>query len=332
MFASALEQSEQFFTAAAAAGPQTRSLLLFYGLNQAGRALRAAQQGDEGWARGGSHGLSVVAETAGGQFADAVLKAEAAKPGPSFGSAALTLGRSSLPPRMRVGDIARLLFPYAQHPLAGDEPDYPSLHLRAAADPSAWTDWVEGGRDRGLRAELVVPAATWEMTLPEVGVRQSSDYDRYLTLVRSHLARYPTLSGARLFQPVPGHFQLKSHSVDYRLLELEWPDLAPWDGFSDAVLHRFSDDNGTMVRVWPSLPGAREVGPAGLPLATHPLLLWWALLYAAAHFVRYEPVSWAQRVDVDSSAEAVALEEIGERALEHLPELIHRTLVRTEPQ
>jgi hypothetical protein len=83
------------------------------------------------------------------------------------------------------------------------------------------------------------------------------------------------------------------------------------------------------VKVWPTLPGAHD---SATPLATHPFLLWWAILYAFSHFIRYEPRQWAFLVDVDVSDEAVALEEIGDVALDVVPELIHKALVRQEPQ
>lgn len=41
-YSTALEQAQQMFRAAEAVGPQTRSLLIFYGLSQAGRAIAAA--------------------------------------------------------------------------------------------------------------------------------------------------------------------------------------------------------------------------------------------------------------------------------------------------
>jgi hypothetical protein len=37
-----LEQAQQMFRAAEVVGPQTRALLVFYGLSQAGRAIAAA--------------------------------------------------------------------------------------------------------------------------------------------------------------------------------------------------------------------------------------------------------------------------------------------------
>jgi hypothetical protein len=51
-----------------------------------------------------------------------------------------------------------------------------------------------------------------------------------------------------------------------------------------------------------------------------------------AQHVRYEPVKWSKVIDIDHSCEAAAVEHIGDLALATLPELIHRTLVRTEPQ
>ncbi|MFL0421804.1 YaaC family protein, partial [Micrococcus luteus] len=42
LFSAGLEQAEQFWMAANSVGPETRPLLLFYGLGQAGQALCAA--------------------------------------------------------------------------------------------------------------------------------------------------------------------------------------------------------------------------------------------------------------------------------------------------
>ena len=69
------------------------------------------------------------------------------------------------------------------------------------------------------------------------------------------------------------------------LVELVWPDLPAWDGLSYAVLYRFSDEDRPTVGVWPAL---RRTEEDGTPLATHPFLLCWAILYAFSNFVRYE--------------------------------------------
>ncbi|MFF2570984.1 YaaC family protein [Streptomyces sp. NPDC058084] len=47
-YATALEQAQQMFRAAEGVGPQTRPLLVFYGLSQAGRAIAAAAVGLKG--------------------------------------------------------------------------------------------------------------------------------------------------------------------------------------------------------------------------------------------------------------------------------------------
>jgi hypothetical protein len=327
-FVSALEQSEQFFRAAASTGPQTRALLLFYGIAQSGRAVRAAQQQDGNWSRAGNHGLTVVGSSTGGNFSDALVSDQKRKPSDAFGWVALTLGRSSLPQPYRVGDLARLLFPYARFPLAGQDPTHPVLKLSAIRDVGLPLGRVDGA---GLRADLTVPASTWEMQLPDVSDRTTADYERYKAHIRGQLAHYPTLAEAELHEPVSGYFQLASDSDKLRKLALVWPDLEPWDGVQDAVLHAFSDQNRSNVTIWPALD-SEVSGASANALATHPYLLWWAVLYVAAHYVRYEPEHWARLVDVDASPEAVALEELGDVALGTLPELIHRVLVRTEPQ
>lgn len=159
-FVAAMEQSEQFFTSAAATGPQTRGLLLFYGVAQSGRALRAAQQKDENWARAGNHGLKVVGNSTSGSFADTLVCDPKPKPSDAFGWAATTLNRSSLPVKTRVGDLARLLFPGARFPLAGNDPLYPALELSTVRDSMISTGGA--GKQLGLRADLKVPASTWE--------------------------------------------------------------------------------------------------------------------------------------------------------------------------
>jgi hypothetical protein len=189
-FSAALEQSEQFFSAAAASGPQTRGLLLFYGISQAGRALRAAQQPDADWARAGSHGIKVVGESTSGSFADALVRDTRNKPSDAFEWVATTLNRASLPRNIRVGDLARLLFPGGHFPLAGDDPTYAVLELAAVRDAG-----LSMGRDTlvgGLRANLRVPASTWEVQLPDAPDRTTADYDAYKAHVRAQLAHYPT--------------------------------------------------------------------------------------------------------------------------------------------
>lgn len=314
LFSAALEQAEQFFRAAASVGPETRALLLFYGLSQSGRALRAASQPGLDWHRTLGHGLTVQGGSICDRLAQCVVKDE--KKG-HFRDVAATLDRATVPQGETVGGLSRLMQLGPRFTLDGPEPTHPPLRLQLVAAGSAEV----GGP---LRAELDVPAETWAVDLPPVGPRNTTRYDAYRAQVRAQLQHYPTLRDAQLYDPMPAHFELGGGGRT-RTVAITWPGRThPRLGDDEAVLHEFSDDNGRSVLIYP-----RGVGT---DLAVHPYLLWWVVLFAMAHHVRYEPTRWAAIVDVDHSDEAVTIEHIGEHALDVLPELIHRTLVRTEPQ
>jgi hypothetical protein len=56
------------------------------------------------------------------------------------------------------------------------------------------------------------------------------------------------------------------------------------------------------------------------------LMTWWATLFALSSLARYEPGKWRAAIDVDTSSDAVALQEIFDVALERIPELIYEAL------
>lgn len=315
LFSAAMEQSEQFFLAAASVGPETRALLLFYGLSQSGRALRAALQPGPDWHRSSGHGLTVKGDSVSDRLAQCVVEDE--KRG-HFRDVAGTLNRATVPQGQAVGELCQLLQLGPRFTLDGPEPPHPPLKLKLAASEWPWET------DLPLRAELEVPAKTWAIELPPVGERKTTHYDALRAHVRERLQHYPTLGDAQLYDPMEAHFDLGG-AGPIRTVAITWPGRTPpLPGDDEAILHEFSDDNGRSVLIYPQ--------GAGTDLAVHPYLLWWVVLFAMAHHVRYEPTKWAAMVDVDHSDEAVAIEHIGEHALDVLPELIHRTLVRAEPQ
>ncbi|MFJ5779872.1 YaaC family protein [Streptomyces sp. NPDC093094] len=65
---------------------------------------------------------------------------------------------------------------------------------------------------------------------------------------------------------------------------------------------------------------------ARMPRELHPLMAWWAVLYALSMLARYEPASWVTNISVDNSQHAVSIERLLERALNHLPVLIADTI------
>jgi hypothetical protein len=66
--------------------------------------------------------------------------------------------------------------------------------------------------------------------------------------------------------------------------------------------------------IFPSIGGDQQ--------ALHPLLAWWAILFALSMLARYEPETWTDYIDVDTSPYAVPLETLLDRALLTCPELL----------
>ncbi|KFF98189.1 YaaC family protein [Streptomyces europaeiscabiei] len=54
----------------------------------------------------------------------------------------------------------------------------------------------------------------------------------------------------------------------------------------------------------------------------HPLMAWWAVLYALSMLSRYQPAAWGSLINVDSSQHTVPIERLLEHAINHLPVLI----------
>jgi hypothetical protein len=54
----------------------------------------------------------------------------------------------------------------------------------------------------------------------------------------------------------------------------------------------------------------------------HPLLVWWVVLYGLSMLARYEPAGWAAMIDIDSSDEAAAIENILDQAMDAIPALV----------
>ncbi len=313
LFVAALEQSEQLFRAAETTAPDTRPLLLFYGLSQSGRALRAACDTSDEWPRSRGHGVTVRAASVGGPLASTIVEDQ--RQG-LFRDVGRTLDRATLGAGQTIGSMARLGRLGARFPLSGDEPEHPPLELSLPGQSPF-------ERSGYLRANLTVPTETWVYDLPPVGDRNTSHYDAYRQLVRDQLQHYPTLSEAHLVDEVPGHFDLGGSGTQ-RDVTLEWPDRRhPRHDDEEGALLPFSDERGRHVTVYPRGQDSE--------LAVHPYLLWWSVLYAMSHYVRYEPTHWASIIDIDHNTEAVAVEHLCDQALDVLPELIHRTLVRGEP-
>ncbi len=139
--------------------------------------------------------------------------------------------------------------------------------------------------------------------------------------VRAWLADYPSLTGYR-FRSIgaipdsgPDSWDSMQGTIGCRLVwdvvggeeaaKRRFEDIAPWKGrsLSDStrVIHaRFGGDDRVL----------------------HPLLAWWAVLYALSMLARYQPGQWTAQIDVNRSKDAVAIEYLLDSALAAVPELI----------
>lgn len=77
------------------------------------------------------------------------------------------------------------------------------------------------------------------------------------------------------------------------------------------------------VRTWNydgSLYFFPEIGTVNRGI--HPLMAWWAMLHTLSMLARYHPAEWAAHIDVNSSRQAVPLENLLKNAIEIVPKLI----------
>ena len=316
-----LEQAEQLFSAAESAGVMTKPLQLYYGLSQAGRAIASVapmlpdrQQGKpaEPWKLSG-HGIAIpgmeqALVTGGGKLG---LLPVADKGTGAFTQMAALLGSGSLTAdkkqdgspaaQVTVGEIWRTIPEELGFPLEGAL-TYPVLGVDddarvSVADNTGW----ECGSVEG------VPTS----------VKESGDPGA----LKEFLLHYPAAGSWVLPSDVthtdPTEMWLPGHIHEsLNVLVLLWP----------------TDPSATKHPVLTGIParvGARyfnesylfpALGDNTQPL--HPLLAWWAVLYALSMVARYEPRAWTSMTAVNTSEEAVSIEHLLDTAVHRLPRLI----------
>ncbi|WP_432973577.1 YaaC family protein [Dactylosporangium sp. CA-233914] len=59
----------------------------------------------------------------------------------------------------------------------------------------------------------------------------------------------------------------------------------------------------------------------------HPVMAWWAVLFALSMLARYHPEAWADHIAVDNSKVAVRIEHLLTEALTAVPELLLQTIL-----
>ena len=308
VFASALEQAEQLFGAAAAVGVATKPLLVFYGLSQAGRAVAAVHAADA-WRLSG-HGIKAGrGDAKSKQLAETTVDPEV---GGSFGRLVNVLGSSTMPVQTRLGDLWPLLNETARHPLPGSGDD---RSLSVSVEHTGWATGIPAVR------VMEIPARRTEKVelAPSYVDSMGGDHSAQADALDHYLSRYPTLSNRAAFtaggQPIG--LQLLGDgtcSVDFR-----WPDEA-------LTKHPSPDALGASLGVWSR--GSWRVYPSldGGDRPVHPLLVWWAVLFRLSMLARYEPEEWEAITNVNTSSDAVPIEHLLGAAMSAVPELLFHVL------
>lgn len=298
-FQSALDQCEQFLAAARDAGYATRPVQLFYALSQAGRALVAASPsvGNEAW-RVSGHGLT--ANTNAVTVTDVAVTAT--KKG-LFPSVAAALGAECLVPDEPVA--LRELWPLL--------PESITVPLTAEALLPVLMFSQEGWPDAAVFSGAQI---CW------IPARVKDLYGDDPVRIQEHLRRYPALRECilRLSRPL-GKAEWSSPGLGLGL-EVQWATGSP-----PLMLHdnRTLDDLGVV-----SYKAADDfvITPAIGSMSTglHPFLALWAVLLGLSSLARYEPAAWSKMIDIDTSAEANAVEHLLDEAISSVPAAALRLL------
>ncbi len=306
-FQSALEQSEQFLVAAASAGYATRPVQLFYALSQAGRAIVAASPriGNQGW-RVSWHGLNAI--TAGAKVSDVCVVS--AKTG-LFPLVASALGLESLPcdDSVTLEDVWPVLTETSTTPLSPNVllPTLGFVHETYLGDSR-----FSSARLTGIPRQVLSICA-------------DSMKD-----ARLHSAHYPALRECEpvlsgTFRDKPQWRRLQDGSLS---IEVHWRE-----GDAPLRFRRSVAAASLGVLTYRSGRGFMVTPAVGtMPVGLHPILALWAVLLALSSLARYEPPTWSKMIDVDSSAEASAVEHLLDRAVDAVPEaVLHQlSIIATE--
>ncbi len=302
-YVASLEQAQQMFTAAASVGVATRPLLLFYGLSQGGRAIAAAAKhiGNNGYPLVG-HGIKANTATLIGPITGVQVYADNTTAG-SFTRLSAILNSPTW-------DSTR---PVTLGELWNSLPEGIAWSLDAAIGAPPLPASAE---EFGLVAQGPThpPVKLVVTHIPE-GVMPPIQQTGPAPALEAFLGQYPTLVGHTAIQAMgvypfgqggTVHLAYPSSHNDYHGRKA--------DAEAHSTCYRLSD---------------RYVFPAvGANTASlHPIMAWWAVLFALSMLARYHPEAWADHIAVDSSKVAVAIERLLMEALTVVPELLLRTIM-----
>jgi hypothetical protein len=307
VFQAALTQAEELWEAAAAVGPASRPLPLFYCLSQAGRAVCAAWTTDGPWEPSGGHGL-----TSSRQEPDVRVpsfKVRLSRQEPEHGMYSMVAAATDTTVFEGAASVAAL---WASLPDLPRAQELTSDELRPI--------FIEGTRladeDFNPIGFLAPKVARLDYPRP-AGLRRELDEsdEAFQERFRAAIADYPTIATANVeMAEVAGQLGRE------RTVILRVPD---GDG-GFRSLGQFADRSPEATRGAPSerryVVRPRIGTGDGAPPSQ--LMTLWALLFALSQLARYHPALWVGALNPDSSDIAVDLEHGLDSALELVPDLL----------
>ena len=301
-FSAALQQFEEQMQAAKVVTSATRPINLYYGLVQAGLAVTAAHTSGN-WTFN-KHGLKVLDMRP--NLPEITIRNDGDG---AFQYVARATGSELITDTVTLGALWKSLPGLCELPLDGTtSPSSLGLIKHSRADGEGYPQLGPGY----FRGQLLIDG-----DLPEQADRED--------WFRTAAATYPVLSNAKLWGDIdtafeairPGRFGV----------EVGWPvpqgpaaqDVPEneIEAFFDrtAAQYRFNEDR----YLRPTLGAAQAPPPS-------PLMTWWTLLYAFSMISRYQPLKWAEALDLDKSRNAAVVQYALENALEVLPHLVLEAL------
>ncbi|MFD1147868.1 YaaC family protein [Saccharothrix hoggarensis] len=315
-FNAALEQSEQLYTAATSVGMESKPILLYYGIYQAGRAIAAANPDRScPWQLQG-HGLKApnlsdrdrapVRERQ--SLTDMVVRGTG-RIQEAYPTIARILNSPDLTTEIKLGSLFALLDETRTRTYSGGSSMFASLNdmpapLAVSVEAFATRNGIDVLCINGLPASILqaqnMQALVGEFLRRfypqfndqwEVGnIDNGSGLGRkgWLTLTRQGEI---TVKDSDYFTPA---------DEDRSALERELGVRKPYFSFDDVVDPTLPEQGRTL----------------------HRLCAWWAALFYLSMTARYAPNAWTDDLNVDMSPHAVGLEQLLEFALEEVPCLV----------
>lgn len=296
-FQVSLEQAEQQYKGAVTIGYESRALNLYYGLQQAGRAIAAASPmlDNSSYVLNG-HGLTISPKLGSVPVTDlAALQLKRApspikNPTDAFTRMSLALD-SDLPDQCTLGELwPSLVEPTVARNAALATPDFEPL--------SVLLDdyWLEESPSADHRASPELPASLRRLPMGE------------WPPVEEFLARYPSLGGSEAPQ---------------------WPPTANTQWTLRWQLEKASGQHVLTDRMT-RYRGHHMAFPtlAGRDQPVHPLMAWTAVLDALSMLTRYAPADWTALLDIDRNPQATAIEFVLDRAIDAIPDLVDEAITQ----